>query len=706
MATRTMLQKNRAYDHIYDPTYITSHQNDHYRQTSKAMFNAQRIERVPDDKYMFSELPHYPRCTIQVTSKEALPKHVDKDWFSPVEKPVDKAADNVSGPYRHKFFARPNKQMLSTLPHIVQYAMKSSTQRGNALADGTMTMIEPRTKTVGTQSVFRESEAQTDPYSPDYNIEPNQVPEVVALTHLTYGAGLPATEAELQIIERTRQKRLFQQMLPPPCDEFGMEVRVQLMEAQEFREWADREKTIRELQEKRLQLLQQALMERDMNRESAQVDKVERVRQRKEEERDRKLAACQRLRTKVLRKMQKERQNAEAPVKKRDVIAEYADFTSQVYAPLARKGHVPDYNTARIEVQPTDLSSFPGLLQLEQSLHPSVLRATDKHPKEMDKKQKSSHQIRKELEMTTALKTAMESIKKDLQQQPSEGGEAAGKAGDGAGATTSGGLKKFQLRHLVERPDSPRDKNDVLPEEEEQESAVLLLQRLIRGRAFQNLMFEGKEKRLDLINELRAAERFAETATTVEEKRYITQLRDKAFEGVLESVQGSVISQTLDQLSKELLRFQQEKHIAAMVKLAERTRQDRQAMESGRRQAEERLREREDQMFRQVMGVHQGTVDSYLEEVLTNTVEQAAQSRALTEARLKAAKINQVVDTLEAASQDPEVVVRELVHSFNLPHVQREVAQRRAAAENKRFSEAARSALDETYKKVTDNIMQ
>merc|ERR1712187_509886 len=128
--------------------------------------------------------------------------------------------------------------------------------------------------------------------------------------------------------------------------------------------------------------------------------------------------------------------------------------------------------------------------------------------------------------------------------------------------------------------------------------------------------------------------------------------------------------------------------------------------ESGRRQAEERLREREDEMFRQIMGVHQGTVDSYLEDVLTNTVEQAAQSRALTEARLKAAKINQVVDTLEASEQDPEVVVRELVHSFNLPHVQREVVQRRIAIENKRFSEAARGALDATYKKVEGNISQ
>merc|ERR1711920_524000 len=236
--------------------------------------------------------------------------------------------------------------------------------------------------------------------------------------------------------------------------------------------------------------------------------------------------------------------------------------------------------------------------------------------------------------------------------------------------------------------------------------AVLLLQRIIRGRAYQNQMFEGKEKRLDLINELRVAERFSETATTVEEKRYVDQVKEKAFEGVLESIQGSVISSTLDQLSKELLRFQQERRIAAMVFLAERDRQLRQAQESGRRQAEERLREREDEMFRQIMGVHQGTVDSYLEDVLTNTVEQAAQSRALTEARLKAAKINSVVDTLEAAEQEPEVVVRELVHSFNLPHVQREVVKRRTAVENKRFSEAARGALDETYRRVEHGMTE
>lgn len=646
---------------------------------------------------MFSDLAHYPRHTFQVSSKSEMPSHVGKHWVEPGNKAViGSEAVEVTGKFRHRYFMRPNKQMLSTLPHVVMHAMKET---GMAHSFGQSVQVdakaEPKTKTVGTQSLYRDSEAQTSPYSPDYFIAPNQVPEVLALTDLSFGAGLPATEMELQVIERTRQKRLFQSMLPPPTDETSLEIRSCLMEAQEFRDWADREKQIKDLQEKRLSLIKTELQKRDTQGETKLSDKVERLKQLKELERDKVGAICQRKRLKVLRKTQRERQEAgKGPCRKRDVIAEYADFKSEVYAPLSRHGHVPASNTARVEVNPPDLSTFAGLVQLEKSLHPSVLRSSDRPPKDLFGKPKSSYSVRQELEMANALKFAMGTIKKEM-QQPTEGD--LGKEGQ---STIPAGTRKYHGRKASDPSETPRVKEDVQPEDEEQEAAVLLLQRIIRGRAYQNQMFEGKEKRLDLINELRAAERYAETATTDEERRYIEQRREKAFDGVLESIQGNVISQTLDQISKELLRFQEERRISVMVLLAERDRRLRQAQESGRRQAEEWLRAREDDMFRQVMGVHQGTVDSYLEDVLTSTVEQAAQSRALTEARLKAAKINQVVDTLEASVQDPEVVVRELVHSFMLPHVQREVVKRRIAVENKRFSEAARRGLEETYRRV------
>ena len=45
-----------------------------------------------------------------------------------------------------------------------------------------------------------------------------------------------------------------------------------------------------------------------------------------------------------------------------------------------------------------------------------------------------------------------------------------------------------------------------IAEDDKRKRAIILLQRLIRGRAMQNMRFEGKEKRLDLITELRATE--------------------------------------------------------------------------------------------------------------------------------------------------------------------------------------------------------
>lgn len=68
----------------------------------------------------------------------------------------------------------------------------------------------------------------------------------------------------------------------------------------------------------------------------------------------------------------------------------------------------------------------------------------------------------------------------------------------------------------------------------------------------------------------------------------------------------------MDQLSKELVRLKQERHIAGMVRLAEDERRKREAEESGKRQAEQVLRQRQDHLYQELMGVYQGTIDSYL----------------------------------------------------------------------------------------------
>ena len=129
--------------------------------------------------------------------------------------------------------------------------------------------------------------------------------------------------------------------------------------------------------------------------------------------------------------------------------------------------------------------------------------------------------------------------------------------------------------------------------------AIIMLQRLLRGRAHQNMMFEGKEKRLDLIAELRATEEWkaASQGTEEEERTMIENYQERVLDGVSEGIQAEVIARSLDNLSKELVRMKQERRIAAMVRIAEDVRRRREAEESGRRQAEAILRQREDFLY-------------------------------------------------------------------------------------------------------------
>jgi hypothetical protein len=89
---------------------------------------------------------------------------------------------------------------------------------------------------------------QTDPFTPEY-IEDRSlgIPEVLTIKDLIYGKGLPASMAEMELIEQMREKRAFDNALPPTSDEACFTLRRKLMEEQEEREWAKREDDIKRL---------------------------------------------------------------------------------------------------------------------------------------------------------------------------------------------------------------------------------------------------------------------------------------------------------------------------------------------------------------------------------------------------------------------------------------------------------------------------
>ena len=124
------------------------------------------------------------------------------------------AHQDVSGQSRYKYFRRPIIPFMNAQPPEVLFAPVESAAPAASALDLPAPEPEPLTKTVETQSDFRENETQTNPYTPAYVLQEGAAePEVLTLTALTYGAGLPAGLNEVKMIERARAARVRRRCL-------------------------------------------------------------------------------------------------------------------------------------------------------------------------------------------------------------------------------------------------------------------------------------------------------------------------------------------------------------------------------------------------------------------------------------------------------------------------------------------------------------
>ncbi|KAJ3413697.1 Cilia- and flagella-associated protein 91 [Chytridiales sp. JEL 0842] len=690
---------------------------------------------------MFSALRHYPPSTYNFRPHRISDSlgHDRRVYHAPAQ---------VDGSDRYKFFRRPIIPYMPTLGGQVVYARKPAP----VVATIVERPVTPPTKTVAVQTIYRESEAQTDPYSPEYVLPAGQQPpELLALATLTWGAGLPAGMAELEMIERARAKRAWEAMLPHVVDQETFEKRLKMMEEMELREWQDREEEIRRLQEARLQILSKVIQKREEENEIVNNERVEKIWHRKLQEREAMLEKINKKRVKAMRKLTEKRNKVENKIERRDIISEYVNYGSKVYAPRARDGVFKDKASTSLPPKTIKLDSYQGLLDLESTFSHSVLNADISLPNRNERLKNPV--ARKELHMQEQLRLMDIKLKERK-------------------AAVLADEKPLKFAQRIEkppqRPPTPKVK-EPLPEEEEMEMAALTLQKLIRGRISQNLMYQGKERRLQLINELRTRQTIKKateihlegkllkpsdenevdelvksrvgTSKTrsgsrkmsaksaggegveyeedgdsevefVEGEEYKPPTQDFAspewLEKVFESnVQAEYVGKTLDFLSKELVRLREERRIAAMVRLAERTRKMREAEETDRRETELKRRQQEDEVFRHVMRVHQETVDSYLEDIIASSIDHTSSLQAKQQVREYANIINGVVDELEKRNaEQPERTVADLVMSFLIPEVEKEQLRQQVKQDQRKYLMAAHRAVYAEIPAVEDKIAQ
>ncbi|XP_037646327.1 cilia- and flagella-associated protein 91 isoform X1 [Sebastes umbrosus] len=690
------VRRERVYDHLYDPVYTVSSEIDHARSSFKAYASKDRVRRVPEFGSMFSNLPHHPRYTLQLDPADPVPASIDRRWRGHTEQRKEALQQlagvipnaqswlkteecDVTGADRWKYFKRPMIPFAQQVPTDVIFALP---KEGFVSTGGKNAKQQPTHFTVGVQTDYRESETQTDPYSPEYRVRPGTTPsELLQLAALSWGRGLPAGLAEVEMIQRARAKRAWEATLPPLGDLSQLDKRRRMMEEMDVKEWAFREGEIQKLQEARLAVLKDLLRQRDEAQKEVRNERLNDLYSKHQKDKETKLHKIDNDYTRSLRKLEAKRRNMEGKLER------FGGVKDQTLGPRSLRGTFTNRNTCNDEFKSHYLDTYEGLLELEAGLSASVLKPGVKRPQPRGSISKNviKPTVNKAVELMQKYKALTEEENKQVAEK--------------------------SLRFLVKRekpvprPVTPRVEEP--PEgDEEIELAVITLQKLLRGRSIQYEMFKGKEDHLDLIRGLRTVHALqgeeqelqkADKLLVMALKKQRDNHRHKVSqeEATHARVVGTELGRLFDILSKELVHLQEERRIHAFTLLAERDRRIREAEESGKRQGEELRRKEEDEIFRQVVQVHQETVDLYLEDIILGTLEQTADQQAREEIHRRAKEVNDVAYAMEESRNNlqSEEIVSELVYSFLIPEVEKITVRQRVHQRQHRHLKAARSII-------------
>ena len=519
---------------MYDKDYTVSGSRDFYRDQARA--GGFTLERVPQYGNLFSEIPTYPSQTVRFRNVDKVPPSVNREFqgnmgATSVEAYYKSEAARVSGNNRYMFFRRPlyapSNQMLDQTPPNVVLEPQDPLPDAEVEPVG----LPKLSRTFGTQSDYREMETQTQPYEPDYVLPKEMslkqkkldekfhlkgMPEVLTLKDFKCGEEeklqLPVGLYEVQKIEKMREKRAFEASLPPLSDQSKIHVRKRMLDEWESKEWTYRENEIKIVQDERLEKMEQALLKRERRLEAETRKRIEKLEKQKVLDNQSLLADIQKRRIKTMRKLEKRRQLSVFKPEKPTRAEEFANYGSKVYAPLTRDGKSVDSANETIDPVPYQPREITNFLSMQDKLQTEALAPEDykKLPQQTSGFEMSQRDVGGQKESKLVTKQ-LEHVMDLLEKSKTENGRR------GVGSCWPEPLaamkqQKASATKAIEQAKKKKkvqlEKEEVIeveipnPEEIAAENAIILLQRLLRGRTTQNEMFSGKERRLDLIKEL------------------------------------------------------------------------------------------------------------------------------------------------------------------------------------------------------------
>jgi hypothetical protein len=107
-------------------------------------------------------------------------------------------------------------------------------------------------------------------------------------------------------------------------------------------------------------------------------------------------------------------------------------------------------------------------------------------------------------------------------------------------------------------------------------------------------------------------------------------------------------------------------------------------------------------MYTQVMKVHQGTADSYMDELVNDQLDVQTHAQAISEITGNEEAVAPLANLGQGNEEDDDESIRDLVASFLLPEVERHRVREQIQQEERRYVDAAHKSIEDSVKDVED----
>ncbi|KAJ2951719.1 hypothetical protein O0L34_g13884 [Tuta absoluta] len=695
------IRSARPHDYLYDSAYIISGAKDYARTSFKAAMMSAQVVIQPVYRTMFTDLRKFPRMHVAYYPNCRLPEHVDTSYnayLAKVANAQNTPIPDLAGKHRFQFSAFP-KKVLDLKACSPEFHPPSP-----------VPLINGKPKNRGTQSKYRESSAQTVPWQPPGKVADSceNTPEVLYLDELSWGPGKPYRLGDLpcdfhttEIINKMRHARIWAEIAERGPYPRWMKSKDQIIGDIVTKDWIFRQAEIDELQEIRLSLMQKLQTEQRQKEDNRTRKKLDKLWKTKKAEMEHKIKNIRRNRDRELRKLsaihneggrQGICQRYRAMRGMGSPVTSAVDPTSDIYALMARHGY-------QARTRHAEISYDPSLLLLEDHQALAALPPWLEEYGQNLTKTCSGHNIPRD--QTQLCERETKWSEKFLGKLHNDLKKARLGAAGGAGP-----LRILKPRRLQDTPRPATPEVEAVTESDEiDHQSALFIQKLIRGRAVQYLMYEGRTRAAELTEELKTTHglqkedkiRIAKEEAKARDYNSIrteAEKKEDAITALVDELCGGAVSAALDFLEKELRRLQEERRQHAFIMIALREKEMREAAEAGRRQKEEHRRREHDEMFKQILGVTQDTVDSYLQDIIKEGIALSAEEEAVRRAQKQSDQLEEALKEQENMSTaEQNELIAELVQQFLLPSAHKAAAQHRIQELQRAKLEAAKKVI-------------